>query len=131
MRLLLDQGLPRSTALAITVQNKVLQVIEEGLEAEHVGDIGLAGADDRTILAHALGHDQIVVTLDADFHAQLALSGARGPSVIRIRVEGLKAEPLAGLLVAVVERCEGDLRSGAMITVTESSVRVRRLPLVR
>ncbi len=131
MRLLLDQGLPRTTTRAIAIQNNVLQVFEDGLEAEHVGDIGLAGADDRTILAYALGHGQIVVTLDADFHAQLALSGARGPSVIRIRIEGLKAEPLARVLISVLEKCEEDVKSGAMVTVTESSVRVRRLPLVR
>lgn len=79
----------------------------------------------------ALEHGQIVVTLDADFHAHLALSGAAGPSVIRLRIEGLKAPQLADLLVQVLKQCGDDLKSGAMLTVTESSVRVRRLPLVR
>jgi predicted nuclease of predicted toxin-antitoxin system len=80
--LLLDQGLPRST---------ILHFRDAGLKAEHVGDVGLAAADDGSILARARRHGQIVVTLDADFHAQLALSGAAEPSVIRIRIEGLKA----------------------------------------
>lgn len=119
--LLLDQGLPRTT---------VLRLRELGLEAEHVGDRSLSTADDRTILDHARQRGQIVVTLDADFHAHLALSGAAGPSVIRIRVEGLKAERLATLLRNVLEQCGDDLRSGAMVTVTESGVRVRRLPLL-
>jgi len=121
VRLLLDQGLPRTTALHLR---------HSGLEAEHAGDIGFAASDDRDILARARNRGQIVVTLDADFHTQLALSGAAGPSVIRIRIEGLKAEPLADLLVRVLERCGNDLKSGAMVTVTEYSVRVRRLPLV-
>jgi len=120
--LLLDQGLPRST---------ILHLRDAGLKAEHVGDVGLAAADDGSILARARRHGQIVVTLDADFHAQLALSGAAGPSVIRVRIEGLKAKQLADLLVRVLEQCREDLKSGAMVTVTESSVRIRHLPLVR
>lgn len=120
--LLLDQGLPRSTMQSLH---------HAGIAAEHTGDIGLSVADDRTILEHARERDQIVVTLDADFHAQLALSGAAGPSVIRIRIEGLRAEQLAALLMGVLERCCEDLKSGAMVTVTEAGVRVRRLPLLR
>jgi predicted nuclease of predicted toxin-antitoxin system len=120
--LLLDQGLPRSTTLHLR---------DAGLNSDHVGDVGLASAADSTILAWARDHDQMVVTLDADFHAQLALSGARGPSVIRIRMEGLKAKQLADLLVRVLEQCRDDLKSGAMVTVTESTVRIRHLPFVR
>ena len=120
--ILLDQGLPRTT---------VLRLRELGLRAEHVGDCGLATADDRTILDHARRRGQILVTLDADFHAQLALSRAASPSVIRIRIEGLKAERLAALLRNVLEQCGDDLKSGAMITVTESGTRVRLLPLSR
>jgi predicted nuclease of predicted toxin-antitoxin system len=120
--LLLDQGLPRATVVSLR---------SLGLPAEHVGDIALAAADDRAILNHARELGQIVVTLDADFHAQLALSGATAPSVIRIRIEGLRAEQLAGLVAEVLARCADDLKSGAMITVTESSLRVRRLPILR
>ena len=94
--ILLDQGLPRTT---------VLRLRELGLPAEQVGDCGLASADDRTILDRAFRLGQILVTLDADFHAQLALSRAAAPSVIRIRIEGLKAEHLATLLRGVLERC--------------------------
>jgi predicted nuclease of predicted toxin-antitoxin system len=119
--ILLDQGLPRTT---------VPRLRELGLDAEHVGDCGLATADDRTILDRARQRGEIVVTLDADFHAQLALSGAAAPSVIRIRIEGLKAEQLATLLRAVVKQCGDDLKSGAMVSVTESGVRLRRLPLL-
>ncbi len=120
--LLLDQGLPRTAAL---------ELCRLGIEAEHVGDIGLVEAEDRTILARARERGEIVVTLDADFHAELALSGTVGPSVIRIRIEGLKAQELASLLVKVLDQSADDLKSGAMVTVTESGIRVRHLPLSR
>jgi predicted nuclease of predicted toxin-antitoxin system len=104
---------------------------DAGLKAYHVGEVGLAAAAGSTILARARDHAQIVVTLDADFHAQLALSGAAGPSVIRIRIEGLKAKQLADLLVRVLEQCGDELKSGAMVAVTESGIRIRHLLPVR
>ena len=60
MILLLDQGLPRTS---------VLRLRELGLDAQHVGDVGLATADDRAILEQARQRGEVVVTLDADFHA--------------------------------------------------------------
>jgi predicted nuclease of predicted toxin-antitoxin system len=122
MKLLLDQGLPRST---------VNHLKHAGIEAVHVGDIGRASAEDAEILAYAKEQDFLVVTLDADFHALLAKSGAEKPSVIRIRREGLRAEELARLLEGVLAVCEEDVGKGAMVSVTEDAVRIRRLPLVR
>jgi len=122
MKPLLDQGLPRST---------VSQLTKTGIEALHVGEIGMAAAEDAEILAFAEQHSRVVVTLDADFHALLARSGGVGPSVIRIRIEGLQAAGLADLLGDVLEICREDLGKGAMVSVTEKAVRVRRLPLVR
>ncbi len=119
--LLLDEGLPRS--LAVPLQNS-------GIEAVHVGDIGLA-TDDATVLQHPRTRGQVVVTLDADFHAQLALAGASNPCVIRIRIGGLRAGELAGLLVRMLEECHEDLEHGALVSVTEVGIRLRRLPLVR
>ncbi len=122
MRLLLDQGLPRSA---------VLHLKNAGIEAAHVGDRGQATASDSKILDFGRQEDRVVVTLDADFHALLALSGATGPSVIRIRIEGLRAEDLATLLVDVLKVCRDDLMKGAVVSVTESGVRIRKLPLLR
>ena len=55
----------------------------------------------------------------------------RPPSVIRIRLEGLKGQQLAVLLKTVLDRCQNDLESGAMVVVTEVGIRIRHLPLVR
>ncbi len=122
MILLLDQGLPRSTVHFLR---------QSGIEARHIGDLGLSAADDAALLERAREEGEIVVTLDADFHALLALSGAGWPSVIRIRIQGLRGEQLAALLVRVLDQCRKELESGVLVTVTEASTRLRRLPLAR
>ncbi|HEY5315406.1 MAG TPA: DUF5615 family PIN-like protein [Pirellulales bacterium] len=122
MKLILDQGLPRSA---------VKHLAAAGIAAEHVGDLGLAGAADGTILALAQQQQAIVVTLDADFHHLLAASRASSPSVVRIRVEGLKGDQLAAILVQVIAIAGAELSSGAVISVTEGRIRVRSLPVGR
>lgn len=79
VRFILDQGVPRDAASSL-----------RGLEIEsmHVGEIGMSKATDDEILAWALQRDAVVVTLDADFHAILAVSGASRPSVVRFRLQG-------------------------------------------
>jgi len=121
MRLLLDQGLPRSAA-------KFLR--EAGIDTVHVGEVGCADADDAAILQKAQGEKRTVVTLDADFHALLALSRATLPSVIRIRMEGLYGEQAADLIKTVLAHCSDDLERGAMVTVQRKRIRIRRLPLL-
>jgi predicted nuclease of predicted toxin-antitoxin system len=118
MKLLLDQGLPRQTA-------EILR--SAGLDAVHVGDIGLSSAEDAEILSRARQEDRIVVTLDADFHALLAFSGLPSPSVIRVRIEGLRTDRLATLLLDVIGQCKEALSAGAMITVQPARIRIRRL----
>lgn len=120
MRLLLDQGLPRSAAALLS---------ERGFDTVHAGDIGLASAADAQILDQARINGRTIVTLDADFHALVALAGASGPSVVRIREEGLKGLDLAELVVATLSLCREDLELGAVVTVRGRSVRVRRLPV--
>ena len=80
----------------------------------HAYESGLSRAADRQILEHARRDRRTVVTLDADFHALLAVENAGGPSVIRIRREGLTGADLAGLLVQLwptVELASLSLRS--------------------
>jgi predicted nuclease of predicted toxin-antitoxin system len=100
-----------------------------GLAAVHTGEIGLAEAADVDIIGQAVLEDQTVITLDADFHAILALTKAQKPSIIRIRIEGLRADDFSSLVQYVLEQCEEDLKSGAMVSVTQNQIRVRRLPL--
>jgi predicted nuclease of predicted toxin-antitoxin system len=121
MKLLLDQGLLRSSVAGLT---------QLGIASDHVGDVGLAAASDIAILAHALQRDLVVVTLDADFHTILATSGATKPSVVRIRIEGLDGAQLARLLAQVCQTAATDLAAGAMVSVTAPNlIRVRSLPV--
>ncbi|MBW4491511.1 MAG: DUF5615 family PIN-like protein [Oscillatoria princeps RMCB-10] len=120
MKLLLDQGLPRSSAALLR---------EAGIDTIHVAEIGLSAATDTEILQKAQEDERVAVTLDADFHTLLALAGATSPSVIRIRIERLRAQALTGLLLTVIGECEGALEEGAVVTVEPSRIRVRHLPL--
>lgn len=119
-KILLDQGLPRSAGVILS---------QRGWDAVHVGDVGLAAASDVEILGHAKREKQVVVTLDADFHALLAVNAASAPSVVRIRIEGLKGLALADLIEKVWLLSQNDLSRGAMVTVTERSLRIKHLPV--
>jgi predicted nuclease of predicted toxin-antitoxin system len=82
------------------------------------------------ILQKGQEEGRVVVTLDADFHTLLALAAATSPSVIRIRIERLRAQALTDLLLTVISECEEDLEAGAAVTVEPTRIRIRRLPLV-
>ena len=122
MKLLLDQGLPRSAANFLC---------EAGFDAVHVSNIGHASSTDIRIVELSQAENRTIITLDADFHAILALSGALSPSIIRIRIEGLKGIPMAALILSVLEQCKEHIQKGASITVQKNCVRVRLLPILR
>jgi predicted nuclease of predicted toxin-antitoxin system len=120
VRVLLDQGTPRSTAALLR---------QAGFDAVHTAEIGLAAAADEDVLQRASAEGRVVVTLDADFSSLLALSRAAKPSVIRVRIEGLEGEGLSRLVQEVISRCSADIEAGAILSVQERRVRVRRLPV--
>ena len=122
MKFFLDQGLPRSTVDHLGVVN---------IDAKHVGQLGLSSASDAAILDEARVRSAVVVTLDADFHKLLALSQKSSPSVIRIRIEGLKGDQLALVLKQVISTAKTELIDGAAVSVTPARIRVRLLPIRR
>ncbi len=73
----------------------------------------------------------IVVTLDADFHAILAVSGISGPSAVRIRMEGLHAADIVRVIRGAFARFAADLRDGALVTVKARKITCHRLPIGR
>jgi predicted nuclease of predicted toxin-antitoxin system len=70
--LLLDQGLPRDTAVDIRAR---------GLRCTHVGEVGMHAASDTDIVRWAWERNAVIVTLDSDFHAILAVSRASGTEI--------------------------------------------------
>jgi predicted nuclease of predicted toxin-antitoxin system len=119
-RVLLDQGCPRSTAQLLRLPD---------WDVVHVGAVGLARASDREILDHARKDNRVCVTLDADFHAILAVTSATSPSVVRIRIEGLDARGFAALILRIWPSIANAVEVGALVTVRPDAVRVRRLPI--
>jgi len=119
-RLLLDQGLPRSSAARLR---------DAGVDAVHAGDVGLSRATDGEILQYAVEHDRVIVTLDADFHTILAVQEASSPSVIRVRIEGLNGTELAALLLNVFDAIQPTLTEGAAVSIRQDAIRIHRLPL--
>jgi predicted nuclease of predicted toxin-antitoxin system len=67
--------------------------------------------------------------LDADFHALLAVSGESTPSVVRIRQEGLSGINLARLLLRIWPDIADLVALGAVASITEQRIRIRRLPI--
>ena len=121
MKFLLDQGLPRSAAEFLNAS---------GIDTIHVGDIGASQASDDAILHIGQCQQRVVVTFDADFHALLALRNAVSPSVIRIRIQGLRGEALANFIAELMVNYQVDLLAGCIISVTSAKVRIRRLPIL-
>lgn len=122
MKLLLDQGMSADAA-------EILR--KEGVDAVHARDVELATAEDGEILEWCCDEGRTLIALDSDFHRLLALSGARAPSVVRIRIEGLRDRALAELVQRVLREAGDELTRGAAVSVTEAGIRVRPLPIVK
>jgi predicted nuclease of predicted toxin-antitoxin system len=122
VKLLLDQDVPRRAAALLR---------EAGVDAVHASEVGLSSADDGEIVAWCRVQGSVAVTLDADIHALVALSGQPTPSTIRIRVQGLKGPEVAGVLSNVLATRRDALATGALITVQPGRLRVRHLPITR
>lgn len=120
MKFLLDQGMPRGA---------VVEIRRFGHDASHVADLGLERASDSEILDVARSSQAVVVTLDADFHAIMATGTERLPSVVRLRLEGVRAAGLATILTNVHSKLRDELESGALVTVDARTIRFRLLPI--
>ena len=91
----------------------------------------MSTAADEEILRFAFAKNAVVVTLDADFHAILAVSGGVGPSVIRIRIQGLRAPEIAECVHFVSTRFDNELKAGSLVTVKTRKTTCHRLPIGR
>ena len=121
MRLLLDANL--SPSLIVGLKGA-------GFEALHVGDVDLLTASDAAIIEHARANDLVVVTVDSDFAAMLAIAGAARPSVVQLREVGELAPPAhLALLVANLAAVADDLEVGAIVSLSPTRLAVRRLPV--
>jgi predicted nuclease of predicted toxin-antitoxin system len=122
MKLLLDQGLPPLTAELLR---------RHGLDAVHVSEIGLSRAEDFRIIELAKTDERIIVTLDADYHASIALNSSRSPSVIWIRVVNLRALEYVEIIMPILSEYKEMLINGVLITIrSDRKVKTRSLPII-
>jgi predicted nuclease of predicted toxin-antitoxin system len=89
----------------------------------------MSTARDQEIVVLSLEQKAIIVTLDADFHAILAVSRATAPSVIRIRMQGLDALAVVGLIERVIAGYAGELSHGSLVTVKPNKTTCHKLPI--
>jgi len=61
----------------------------------------------------------------------VAVANDTSPSVIRLRLEGLRGQGLAELILRIWPQIESQIRHGALVTVTTKAIRVRLLPIER
>ena len=76
MKFIVDAQLPPALARCL---------VRLGHESEHVLNVGLLGADDRSIQQYAAEHNIVVITKDEDFAANL-LWQKNNPAVVWLRV---------------------------------------------
>ena len=100
---------------------------QAGHDAVHWSQVGRADAPDEDILKWASAQDCVILTSDLDFGTALATTGAVEPSVVQLRTGTTLPSRIGPLVVRVLRETESDLSSGALVTVEDDRVRLRRL----
>jgi predicted nuclease of predicted toxin-antitoxin system len=120
MKFLLDMGI--SPEMATILRNL-------GHDAVHLHEEGLDTLPDPAILERARDQGYILLTHDLDFADLVAASGAQLPSVVIFRLRNMRPEHVSKSMERVLSQSWKALEEGAILSVTESLIRVRLLPL--
>jgi len=100
-----------------------------GHDAVHLSDQGLGRLPDPGIVEKARQEGRIVLVHDLGFGELVAASGTTLPSVITFRLRNMHPDRVNSALQSILSQHGEALEQGAMMSVTEGQVRVRRLPL--
>ena len=101
----------------------------EGWDIVRVSTLLPANASDAEILVLARRQNRVVITQDLDFSALLALGGHAQPSLITLRLSNTDPSLVTERLRQIVPQSEQALQEGSALTVDDSSLRIRRLPI--
>jgi predicted nuclease of predicted toxin-antitoxin system len=101
----------------------------DGWDIARVSDFLPANATDEEILAWARRQNSVLITQDLDFSTLLAVHGFSYPSLITLRLSDTTPAVVTGRLRLIVTHVEQALREGSAVTVSDTNVRVRRLPV--
>jgi predicted nuclease of predicted toxin-antitoxin system len=100
-----------------------------GYDAIHLVEQGLEKLPDDEILIKARDEERIILTVDLDFAQLLAIGKVSLPSVILFRLGNESYEVINQFLAEVLNRFEAELEAGVIISVSDKSFRMRRLPI--
>lgn len=121
MKLLIDNALSPRVAEGLRAS---------GFDAVHVRDFRMQSATDEEVFRFAEDQGRVIVSADTDFGALLALRKKAKPSFLLVRKDaGNRPEQIRDLLVRYLPEVEQDLKKGAIITITDYNIRIRRLPI--
>src|SRR5688500_6211128 len=101
-----------------------------GIDSVHWSDVGDPKALDPELMSLAKEKRFVVFTHDLDFGNILAVTHARGPSVIQARVEDPVPATIGEAVVAAIIENAIHLERGALLTLDPDRLRVRILPIV-
>jgi len=102
---------------------------ERGHICRHVGDIGMSRAKDIEIVTEAKRTNEVILTHDLDYGHLLAFSGEKAPSVIILRLRDLRSDDVISRMEAVWTDIERPLLDGAIVSLSDKSLRIRTLPI--
>jgi len=107
----------------------VASLAGDGVDILRVSELLPANASDEVILDLARREERVMITQDMDFSALLALGGHDRPSLVTLRLLDTDPATVTHRLRHVLPQIEAVLRQGCAVTVEDSTVRVRRLPI--
>ncbi len=102
---------------------------KRGHVCRHVGNIGMSRSTDAEIVAEARKTGEVIMTHDLDYGHLLAFSGEKAPSVIILRLRDLRTDEIMSRLDAVWKEIEEPLTEGAVVSLSDKSLRIRKLPI--
>ena len=101
----------------------------KGHDIIHLREQGLQTLADDAILVKAKNEQRIVLTMDIDFTNLLAWSGDVFPSIILFRMGNENYDKINEQLDKIFTQCQNELLSGAIVSVSDDSFRIRNLPI--
>lgn len=101
-----------------------------GWDAAHWSHLGLHNAPDTELLAYARKHGRIVFTQDLDFAQLLFSTRESGPRVVLMRIADEFDATVRQRVCETIRLASRDLAAGALLTISTTHARLRKLPII-
>lgn len=102
-----------------------------GLQCLDIYETGLNGRTDEEVIEFTITNELVILTHDLDYGRIISLSGKQFSSVITLRHKKISLEIIQNSLEQLLPSYSDHLSPGALLSVDEESVRVRKLPFQR